>query len=115
KEISKGPEVYFLLNKLFTEVKNRAGNDYEVHISRNCDPNKFKEKFMTTKKVLADLDEVGIVIKRFDIPMSIENTLESRLEKSQADLVVLVSQILWGDLTDSPWQTRQVLNQLLEK
>jgi vacuolar-type H+-ATPase subunit E/Vma4 len=115
KEISKGPEIYFLLNKLFTEVKNNAGNDFEVHITRNCDPNKFKEKVMTTKKVLADLDEVGIVIKRFDIPMSIANTLESRLEKSRADLVVQGSQTLWGDLDDSPWQTRQVLNQLLEK
>ncbi|MFX0051556.1 MAG: hypothetical protein ACFE8U_09725, partial [Candidatus Hermodarchaeota archaeon] len=115
KEISKGSEIYFLLNKLFTEVKDHAGNDYEIHITRNCDPNKFKEKVMTTKKVFTDLDEVGIVIKRFDIPISIENTLESRLEKSRADLVVQASQTLWGDLTDSPWQARQVLNQLLQK
>jgi vacuolar-type H+-ATPase subunit E/Vma4 len=64
KAISNGPEIYYLLNKLFTEVKDHIGNDFEVHITRNCDPDKFKDKTMITKKVIADLDQIGIIIIR---------------------------------------------------
>jgi vacuolar-type H+-ATPase subunit E/Vma4 len=115
KAISNGPEINYLLNRLFTEVKNHIGNDFEVHITRNCDPNKFKDKTMITKKVIADLDQVGIVIKRLDIPITIENTLETRLNKIKDDIIILASQSLWHDVQISPWDTQAIMNKLVDQ
>ncbi|MFX0185390.1 MAG: hypothetical protein ACFE95_20095 [Candidatus Hodarchaeota archaeon] len=115
KTISNGPEINDLLNRLFTEVKDRVGNDFEVHITRNCDPNKFKDKTMTTKKVIADLDQVGIVVKRLDIPITIENTLETRLNKIKDDIILIASQSLWHDVQVSPWNPQTVMNKLVDQ
>ena len=49
------------------------------------------------------------------LPIDIENTLESRFAKNKEDLIITASQGLWNDLKESPWQTQQIMSQLLSK
>ena len=115
KSLTSGPEFYDLLTKLFLEIKQEPGSRYEVHITKNSDPGKFKSASGINQNVVADLDNVGVLVKRLDYPISIENTLESRLTKSRDDLIIEASQGLWNDLEDSPWQFQQVLSHLMSK
>ncbi len=115
KPLPSNVEFYDLLNKLFLEVKKEAGTNYEVHITKKSDPEKFKAAFGINQNVIADLDNVGVLVKRLDFPISIENTLESRFAKNRDELIIEASQGLWNDLEDSPWQFQQVMSSLLSK
>lgn len=112
KTLAIGTESYNLLNKMFQEIKQDSGNTYEVHITQNCDPDKFKTISGTNQHVIADLDRVGVLVKRLDSPITIENTLESRFIKKKEDLIIKASQDLWNDLDESPWQFQKVMGQL---
>ncbi|MHA2218797.1 MAG: hypothetical protein ACXACY_22975 [Candidatus Hodarchaeales archaeon] len=112
KSLVSGPEFYDLLSKLFLEVKQDVGSSFEVHIPKNSDPGKFKSASGINQNIVADLDNVGVLVKRLDYPISVENTLESRLAKSKADLIIEASRGLWDDLEDSPWQFQQILKNL---
>lgn len=115
KSLSSGPEFNDLLTSLFLEVREDAGSSYEVHITKNSDPGKFKLASGITQNVVADLENVGVLVKRLDIPISVENTLESRFTKSRNDLIIEATQGLWDDLEKSPWQFKDVLNHLMSK
>jgi vacuolar-type H+-ATPase subunit E/Vma4 len=115
KSIPINVEFYDLLNKLFLEVEKEAGSNYEVHITKNTGPEKFKAASSISQNVIADLDGVGVLVKRLDFPISIENTLESRFAKSRDELIIVASHGLWNDLEDSPWQFQQVMSSLLSK
>ncbi len=115
KTLAIGTESYNLLNKMFQEIKQDSGNTYEVHITQNCDPDKFKTISGTNQHVIADLDRVGVLVKRLDSPITIENTLESRFIKKKEDLIIKASQDLWNDLDESPWQFQKVMGQLRTK
>ena len=115
KTLVSGPEFYNTLSKLFLEVKQEVGSSYEVHIPKNSDPDKFKSVSNINQNVVADLDTIGVLVKRLDNPISVENTLESRFTKSRDDLIIEATQGLWNDLEDSPWQFQQALNHLMSK
>ena len=115
KSLTSGPEFYDLLTKLFLEIEQETGSSYEVHITKDSDLGKFKSASGINQNVVADLDNVGVLVKRLDYPISIENTLESRFKKNRDDLIIEASQGLWNDLEDSPWQFQQVLSHLLSK
>ena len=100
--------------KLYNEVKDNIGNDFRVHISKTANPDKFKTKAGLNYEVIADLDRNGIIIQRNDIPLSIENTLESRLEKIRDDLRIQASHMMWEDIENSPWKVKDILNRLLD-
>jgi vacuolar-type H+-ATPase subunit E/Vma4 len=112
KSLVTEPGFYDLLSNLFLEIKEDAGSSYEVHIPKNSDPGRFKSASGINQNVIADLDNVGVMVKRLDYPISVENTLESRLAKSKADLIIEASRGLWDDLEDSPWQFQQILKNL---
>ena len=115
KTLSSNVELYDLLNKLFLEAEKEAGTNYEVHITKKCDPEKFKAASGINQNVIADLDNVGVLVKRLDLPISIENTLESRFAKNRDELIIEASQGLWNDLEGSPWQFQQIMSSLLSK
>jgi vacuolar-type H+-ATPase subunit E/Vma4 len=115
KSLVQGSEFYDLLTKLFLEINQEAGSTYEVHITKNSDPEKFKSTSGINQNVVADLDTVGILLKRLDYPISIENTLESRFTKNRDDLIIEATQGLWNDLEDSPWQFKTILSHLMSK
>ncbi|MHA2304533.1 MAG: hypothetical protein ACXACU_04005 [Candidatus Hodarchaeales archaeon] len=115
KSLSSNVDFYNLLNKMFLEIKQDAGNNYEVHITKNSDPEKFKTASSINQNVIADLDGVGVLVKRLDLPISIENTLESRFVKNRDELIIEASQGLWNDLEGSPWQFKQIMSHLLSK
>ena len=94
KSLTSGPEFYDLLTKLFLEIEQETGSSYEVHITKDSDLGKFKSASGINQNVVADLDNVGVLVKRLDYPISIENTLESRLTKSRDDLIIEDSQDL---------------------
>lgn len=112
--LSEDAGVYDLLSKLYGEVRADIGSDFVVHITKNCSPEKFKGRTGVSQTVVADLNRVGIEIERKDIPVTIENTLETRMEKLEEDLKVLATKELWGDLDIAPWDAIQVLNRLIE-
>ncbi len=112
KSLVSGPDFYELLSKLFLEIKEEIGSNYEVHIPMNSDPGKFKSTSGVKQNVVADLDNVGVLVKRLDYPISVENTLESRFAKTKDDLIIVASRGLWDDLEDSPWQFKQILKNL---
>ncbi len=112
-KISTGDRKYEILNKLFQEIKSDSGDNFEVHITKTCNPEKFKTESGIRKNVIADLDHVGVLVKRLDFPMIIENSLESRFAKNRDDLIMKASQELWGDLEESPWQIQNIINRLL--
>ena len=112
KSLVSVPEFYDLLSKLFLEIKQDAGSSYEVHIPKNSDPGKFKSASGITQNVVADLENIGVLVKRLDYPISVENTLESRLAKSKDDLIIEASRGLWDDLEGSPWKFQQILKNL---
>ncbi|MHA2248304.1 MAG: hypothetical protein ACXADY_25365 [Candidatus Hodarchaeales archaeon] len=115
KSLSLNADFYDLLNKLFLEIKQDAGNNYEVHISINSDPEKFQRASNINQNVIADLNGVGVLVKRLDLPISIENTLESRFVKNRDELIIEASQGFWNDLEGSPWQFQQIMSHLLSK
>ena len=115
KSLVSSPEFSDILSKLFLEVKQDAGSSYEVHIPKNSDPEKFKSVLNINQNVVADLNNVGVLVKRLDYPISIENTLESRFTKNKDELIIEAYQRLWNDLEDSPWQFQQVLSLLMSK
>jgi vacuolar-type H+-ATPase subunit E/Vma4 len=115
KSLPKNAEFYDLLAKLFVEVEKEAGTNYEVHITKNCEPEKFKAAAGINQIVISDIDNVGVLVKRLDFPISIENTLESRFAKTRDELIIEASQGLWNDLEDSPWQFQQVMSLILSK
>lgn len=112
--LSEDKGIYEISGKLYDEVKADTGDDFVVHISHNCSPERFKSKTGITHRVFADLDEVGVVIERKDVPITVENTLEGRMTKIRGDLEVMASQGLWGDLDITPWDVNQVLDKLLK-
>ncbi|MHA1206179.1 MAG: hypothetical protein ACTSSO_01285 [Candidatus Hodarchaeales archaeon] len=115
KSLESGPEFYDTLAKLFLEVKQEVGSSYEVHIPKNSDPEKFKSVSSVNQNVVADLNEVGVLVRRLDIPISVENTLESRFTKNRDELIIEAYQGLWNDIEDSPWQFKQILSHLMSK
>ena len=115
KSLATGAESTDLLIKLFQEIKPDAGDHFEVHITKNCDAKNFKTVSGVIQSVIPDLDRVGVLVKRLDLPIDIENTLESRFAKNKEDLIITASQGLWSDLKESPWQTQQIMSQLLAK
>lgn len=115
KSLATGAESTDLLIKLFQEIKPDAGDHFEVHITKNCDAKNFKTVSGVIQSVIPDLDRVGVLVKRLDLPIDIENTLESRFAKNKEDLIITASQGLWNDLKESPWQTQQIMSQLLSK
>ncbi|MHA1513806.1 MAG: hypothetical protein ACTSRJ_07100 [Candidatus Hodarchaeales archaeon] len=115
KSLESGPEFYDTLAKLFLEVKQEVGSSYEVHIPKNSDPEKFKSVSSVNQNVVADLNEVGVLVRRLDIPISVENTLESRFTKIRDELIIEAYQGLWNDIEDSPWQFKQILSHLMSK
>lgn len=115
KTLASGSESYDLLNRMFQEIREDAGNIYEVHIAKNCDPDKFKTISGINQHVIADLTHVGVLVKRLDFPITIENTLESRFAKNKEDLIIGASQDLWSDLDESPWQYQRVIRYLSSK
>ena len=115
KSLATGAESTDLLIKLFQEIKQDAGDHFEVHITKNCDAKNFKTVSGVIQSVIPDLDRVGVLVKRLDLPIDIENTLESRFAKNKEDLIITASQGLWSDLKESPWQTQQIMSQLLAK
>ncbi|MHA1443383.1 MAG: hypothetical protein ACTSR4_01340 [Candidatus Hodarchaeales archaeon] len=115
KSLESGPEFYDTLSKLFLEVKQEVGSSYEVHIPKNSDPEKFKSVSSVNQNVVADLNEVGVLVRRLDIPISVENTLESRFTKNRDELIIEAYQGLWNDIEDSPWQFKQILSHLMSK
>ncbi len=115
KSLESGPEFYDTLSKLFLEVKQEVGSSYEVHIPKNSDPEKFKSVSSVNQNVIADLNKVGVLVRRLDIPISVENTLESRFTKIRDELIIEAYQGLWNDIEDSPWQFQQILSHLMSK
>jgi len=115
KSLATGAKSTDLLIKLFQEIKQDAGDHFEVHITKNCDAKNFKTVSGVIQSVIPDLDRVGVLVKRLDLPIDIENTLESRFAKNKEDLIIIASQGLWNDLKESPWQTQQIMSQLLSK
>ena len=115
KSLTTGAESTDLLIKLFQEIKQDTGDHFEVHITKNCDAKNFKTVSGVIQSVIPDLDRVGVLVKRLDLPIDIENTLESRFAKNKEDLIITASQGLWNDLKESPWQTQQIMSQLLSK
>ncbi|MHA1236352.1 MAG: hypothetical protein ACTSQ9_01680 [Candidatus Hodarchaeales archaeon] len=115
KSLESGPEFYDTLSKLFLEVKQEVGSSYEVHIPKNSDPEKFKSVSSVNQNVVADLNKVGVLVRRLDIPISVENTLESRFTKIRDELIIEAYQGLWNDIEDSPWQFQQILSHLMSK
>lgn len=115
KSLESGPEFYDTLSKLFLEVKQEVGSSYEVHIPKNADPEKFRSVSSVNQNVVADLNKVGVLVRRLDIPISVENTLESRFTKNRDELIIEAYQGLWNDIEDSPWQFQQILSHLMSK
>ena len=115
KSFATGTDSYVLLKKMFQEIKLDAGATYVVHITKNCDPDKFKTISGINQHVIADLDQMGVLVKRLDLPITIENTLESRFAKSRDELIIKASQSLWNDLDESPWQFQKILKRLQSK
>lgn len=115
KSLATGAKSTDLLIKLFQEIKQDAGDHFEVHITKNCDAKNFKTVSGVIQSVIPDLDRMGVLVKRLDLPIDIENTLESRFAKNKEDLIITASQGLWNDLKESPWQTQQIMSQLLSK
>jgi len=115
KTFATGTESYDLLNRMFQEIRQDAGSTYEVHIAKKCDPDKFKTISGINQHVIADLNHVGVLVKRLDFPITIENTLESRFIKNREDLIIEASHDLWSDLDESPWQFQRVIRLLLPK
>jgi vacuolar-type H+-ATPase subunit E/Vma4 len=113
KKISTGDRKYEVLNKLFQEIKSESGDNFEVHITKTCNPEEFKIVSGIKQNIIADLDHVGILVKRLDFPMIIENSLEARFAKNKDDLIMNASQQLWSDLEESPWQIQNISSRLL--
>jgi len=112
KVIENNSDAYKILKKLFEEIKDHVGSDFEVHISKSLDPGRFKSITGLNSRIIADLNQTGILVKRLDVPISIENTLEARLTKIKNDLAIRATQKLWDDVDQNAWEIRHLLNQL---
>lgn len=112
KNFTDNTDAYKILQKLFEEIKDHVGTNFEVHISKSLDPGRFKSITGLNSRIIADLDQTGIIVKRLDLPISIENTLEARFTKIKNDLAIIASQKLWNNVDQNAWEIHPLLKQL---
>lgn len=95
---SDSSDNYRILVSLYKEAKEKVGENFRIHIPKNTKVNEFKKLLNDDCEIIADLNQYGIIIECLDIPLTIVNTLDSRLEKLKTEIKIGLSKLYWGDI-----------------